>query len=174
MPPPTTPPMLDVRDQQIDILAGAVSALREEIARSYEHSQQLAQETERLRALVASLRRELDRRRGESKALRNHVRTLEKMLSEIVTPAPEAQSPPAAEPTESTAGAGSADQNAARESRRRFSVPSTAPPPIAPPTTDHDAAADPGPPESPTANPAQAQPLGHEGDETLPPEAESE
>ena len=87
------------RDQQIAILTEAVTALREEIARSYTHSQELLEETKRLRAQLRSMRSELEKTRGENEKLRAHVRTLEKRLQEIrVTPPVAGQpAPPPAE-----------------------------------------------------------------------------
>lgn len=166
--PAPAPPVFDARDRQLDILTEAVGVLREELGRSYENSQQLAQETERLRRLAASLQRELGKRRGENKALRDRVRALEKELSEIGTPAPQAQ-PLGGDTTEPSAEARSPEANRSIESRRRFAVPSIAP---APTPSDHDAAT--AQPEPGTAGGGQPQPAEHEGDEAGPPGAESE
>ena len=77
----------------------AVAALRQEVARSYERSETLSKENDRLRALVASLQRDLGKNRAENKTLRNQIRALEKRLHEIRTPPPDtAEQPEAAEP----------------------------------------------------------------------------
>jgi hypothetical protein len=78
----------------------AVAALRQEVARSYERSEVISKENDRLRALVASLQRDLGKSRTENRALRNQIRALEKQLHEIHTPPPDtAEEPAAAEPT---------------------------------------------------------------------------
>jgi septal ring factor EnvC (AmiA/AmiB activator) len=80
-------PSADARERQIAILTEAVAALRQEIARGYTHSQELLEETKRLRIQVRTLREELDRSRAENQQLRAQVRTLERRLGEIrVTP----------------------------------------------------------------------------------------
>jgi hypothetical protein len=67
----------------------AVAALRQEVARSYERSEVISKENDRLRALVASLQRDLGKSRTENKTLRNQIRALEKRLHEIRTPPPD-------------------------------------------------------------------------------------
>ncbi len=84
-----TPPVMtpnEVRDRQIDLLTEAVSALRQEVARSYEHSQRLTQENEKLRGVVASLRRELAKAKGSNEALKDHLQALEKRMRELRPP----------------------------------------------------------------------------------------
>ena len=132
------------RDAQLAILTEAVTALRQEISRSYAHSQELMEETKRLRVQLKSMRTELEAARGENKKLRDQVRTLERRLKEIrVTPpvdaqaaqapapaAPAAPEPPAAaepapeeappedevpEPPVVDDGAGAPDQDAAAD-----------------------------------------------------------
>jgi hypothetical protein len=83
----------DVRERQIAILTEAVSALRQEIARSYAHSQELVEETRKLRVQVQGLRKELDAERQDNKSLRTKVRTLERRLAEIRPPPPVAPEP---------------------------------------------------------------------------------
>jgi len=87
-----------------------VIALRQEVARSYQRSEELGQENERLRTLVASLRRELGKSRSENKTLQEHLHALEKRLHEISSPPPSgggegppANEPPAPAPAEPTA-----------------------------------------------------------------------
>jgi hypothetical protein len=79
----------DPRNLELEIMTAAVAALRQELARSYAHSQKLTQEGERLRALVSSLRRQLGKRNRENKVLKNRLKALEKKLQEITTPPPE-------------------------------------------------------------------------------------
>ena len=80
-------PSADARERQIAILTEAVAALRQEIARGFKHSQELLEETKRLRIQVRTLREELDQSRAENQQLRAQVRTLERRLGEIrVTP----------------------------------------------------------------------------------------
>jgi len=90
-PPPASPPPAasDIRDRQFEILTEAVTALRQEVARSYAHSQELTQENQRLRALVAALRSELGKTREQNKAIQNQLRTVEKRLKETRIPPPE-------------------------------------------------------------------------------------
>jgi hypothetical protein len=76
----------DVRDRQIDMLTEAVAALRQEVARSYEHSQRMTQENEKLRAVVASLRRELEKGKGANKVLKENLQALEKRMRELRPP----------------------------------------------------------------------------------------
>jgi len=85
-PPPAATPSDDARDRQFEILNAAVSALRQEVSRSYERVEELDAENQRLRGLVASLRRDLRKSRGANKALEDNLRTLEKQLSEISSP----------------------------------------------------------------------------------------
>jgi hypothetical protein len=94
-PPPAAAPSEDARDRQFEILNEAVAALRQEVSRSYERAEELGAENERLRALVASLRRDLRKSRGANKSLDDQLRALEKKLSEIGSPPPEggAESP---------------------------------------------------------------------------------
>lgn len=90
------PASLEGRDRQFEILNEAVSALRQEASRSYERVSDLARETERLRALLASLQRRLARGREQNRELLDHVRELEERLQEIRTLPPEAveEAPP--------------------------------------------------------------------------------
>ena len=71
----------------------AVAALRQEVSRSYAQVDELTREGDRLRALVASLRRDLAKSRDENKALKSHIRALERRLSEVRTSAPEVAAP---------------------------------------------------------------------------------
>jgi cell division septum initiation protein DivIVA len=100
-------------------LTDAVTALREEVARSYAHSQGLTQENEKLRAVVASLRRELAKGKGANKELKDHLQSLENRMRELRPPplepstapnAPAATAPgpnaPAAPPAGAAAGTG--------------------------------------------------------------------
>ena len=106
-------PELTTRDRQMAILTDAVAALRQEIARSYSHSQELVQETQQLRSQVARLRTELAKSREENQTLKTQIRTLEKRLREIHTPAPVAKDAPSASsepvPAEPTPPEGSAE-----------------------------------------------------------------
>ncbi len=76
----------DVRDRQIDMLTEAVTALRQEVAKSYENSQRLTQENEKLRQVVASLRRELNKGKGANNVLKDHLQALEKRMRELRPP----------------------------------------------------------------------------------------
>jgi chromosome segregation ATPase len=77
----------------------AVAALRQEVARSYERSETLSKENDRLRALVTSLQRDLGKNRAENKTLRNQIRALERRLHEIGPSPPDtAEQPETAEP----------------------------------------------------------------------------
>jgi hypothetical protein len=91
-PPPsvaaTSAPAIDTRERQLEILNEAVSALRQEAARSYDRTNELARETERLRGLIASLQRRLVKSRDQNRGLLDHVHDLEKRLQEIDTPPP--------------------------------------------------------------------------------------
>ena len=86
--PSSPPPMtsFDPRDKQLELLTEAVAALRQEVARSYEHSQVLTQENEKLRSVIASLRRELAKEKGGSKALKEHLQSLENRMRELQPP----------------------------------------------------------------------------------------
>jgi len=84
----TSSPANDARERQLGILNEAVSALRQEAARSYGRTNELTRETERLRGLVATLQRRLVKSRDQNRELLNHVRDLEKRLEEIGTPPP--------------------------------------------------------------------------------------
>jgi hypothetical protein len=97
-PPPAATPSDEARDRQFEILNEAVAALRQEVSRSYARAEELGAENRRLRALVASLRQDLRKSRSANKALDDHLRTLEKRLSEI-------SSPPQENPTPETGGA---------------------------------------------------------------------
>jgi hypothetical protein len=114
---------LQAQDRQFEIMAEAVMALREELARSYEHSQQLTQEVSRLRAVVASLRQELAKAKGSSGVLRDHVRALEKKLHEIEGPSSAPPSNPATAPDQ---------PRAASKQGPGASAPAPAPAPAAP------------------------------------------
>jgi chromosome segregation ATPase len=87
--PPPPSPALDVRERQFEILTEAVTALRQEVSRSYAHSQQMTQENQRLRALVAALKNELVKTRSDNKAIRSQLRTVEKRLREVRSTPPE-------------------------------------------------------------------------------------
>ncbi len=87
--PPTAAPS-DARQQQFEILTQAVTALCEEIARSTERSEELTAERTRLRAKVASLRRELEGSEAEDERLRGRAEALEKQLREVGATLPEA------------------------------------------------------------------------------------
>jgi hypothetical protein len=78
----------DNRDRQLDILNEAVSALRQEASRSYQRTNDLARDTERLRGLIASLQKRIAKSRDQNRELLDHVHGLEKRLQEIGTPAP--------------------------------------------------------------------------------------
>ena len=114
MPQPVAPPPTsnDGRDRQFEILIEAVTALRQEVSRSSERSSDLARETERLRSIVASLRRHLTKSREENRVLRDHVHALEKRLEEVRTPpldgAEEARPSEAPTPAEAAGDAGTA------------------------------------------------------------------
>jgi hypothetical protein len=84
----TSSPANDTRERQLEILNEAVSALRQEAARSYERTNGLARETERLRGLIASLQRRLVKSRDQNRELLDHIHDLEKRLEEIGTPPP--------------------------------------------------------------------------------------
>jgi len=116
-------------------MTAAVAALRQELARSYTHSQKLTQEGERLRALVSSLRRELGKRSRQNKVLKNRLEALERKLQEITTTPPEENRP---EP-------------------RLGTFPET--PPVAGSGAEA-AAASPAPSAVPTATPENQQPAG--------------
>ena len=89
----------DARERQFEIMNEAVAALRQEVARGYERTDALAQDNERLRALVSSLQRDLGRSRSENQALKNQIRSLERQLHEIHTPPPDSvEQPEAAAP----------------------------------------------------------------------------
>ena len=88
-PPSTSSTASDSRGRQLDILNEAVSALRQEASRSYERTNDLARDTERLRGLIASLQRRIAKSRDQNRELLDHVHGLEKRLQEIGTPAPE-------------------------------------------------------------------------------------
>ena len=81
-------PANDSRERQFEILNEAVSALRQEAARSYERTSELSRETERLRGLIASLQRRLVKSRDQNRELLDHIHDLEKRLEEIGTPPP--------------------------------------------------------------------------------------
>ena len=83
------------RDQQLAILTEAVSALRAEISRSYTYSQELVEETKKLRSQLRTMRLDLEKTRGENEKLRAQVRTLERQLKEIhVSPPVQGQAAP--------------------------------------------------------------------------------
>jgi septal ring factor EnvC (AmiA/AmiB activator) len=90
-PPPAATPAVDARERQFEIMNEAVAALRQEVSRSYAQTEELTREADRLRALVTSLRRDLSKSRDENKALKSHIRELERRLHEVGTPAPEAE-----------------------------------------------------------------------------------
>jgi hypothetical protein len=56
------------------------------MGRSYEYSQRLTQENEKLRGAVAGLRRELAKEKGGSKALREQLESLENRIRELTPP----------------------------------------------------------------------------------------
>jgi hypothetical protein len=119
-PPPAATPAVDARDRQFEILNEAVSALRQEVSRSYARAEELGAENQRLRALVTSLRLDLRRSRGANKSIEDHLRTLEKKLREI-------SSPPQESTTTETKGAASPEERAAP------TPPSPQPPEVSPP-----------------------------------------
>ncbi len=84
----------DAREQQFEILTQAVTALCQEIARNNGRSEELTAEKARLRARVASLRRELTTSEDEDERLRNRAQALEKQLREVGAAVPEAPSKP--------------------------------------------------------------------------------
>jgi LysM repeat protein len=87
---PSTAAPSDAREQQFEILTQAVTALCQEIARNNERSEELTAESMRLRAKVASLRRELDSSEAEDERLRSRAEALEKQLREVGATLPEA------------------------------------------------------------------------------------
>lgn len=101
-PPPAAAPAVDARERQFEIMNEAVAALRQEVSRSYAQTEELTREADRLRALVTSLRRDLSKSRDENKALKSHIRELERRLHEVRTPAPETDGS-AAQPPEDAA-----------------------------------------------------------------------
>ena len=91
--PPPSPPSTSStananRDRQLDILNEAVAALRQEASRSYQRTNDLARDTERLRGLIASLQKRIAKSRVQNRELLDHVHGLERKLQEIGTPAP--------------------------------------------------------------------------------------
>jgi len=89
----------DARERQFEIMNEAVAALRQEVARSYERTDALAKDNERLRALISSLQRDLGRSRAENQALKNRIHALERQLHEVHTPPPDSvEEPEAAAP----------------------------------------------------------------------------
>jgi hypothetical protein len=101
-PPPAAALSEEARDRQFEILNEAVAALRQEVLRSYERAEELGAENQRLRALVASLRRDLRKSRSANKSLDDQLRALEKKLSEIGSPPPEGGAESPEERTEPT------------------------------------------------------------------------
>ena len=89
---PATSTPRDAREQQFEILTQAVTALCQEIARNNARSEELTAEQTRLRAKVASLRRELSSSEDEDERLRNRAQALEKQLREVGAAVPEAPS----------------------------------------------------------------------------------
>jgi LysM repeat protein len=87
---PTTVTASDAREQQFEILTQAVTALCQEIARNNAKSEELTAERTRLRAKVASLRRELRASEDEDERLRSRAEALEKQLREVGATVPEA------------------------------------------------------------------------------------
>ena len=86
--PGTSP--TDARELQFEILTQAVTALCQEIARNNSRSQELSEESVRLRARVDSLRRELANSEGDDGQLRSRAEALEKQLREVGVAVPEA------------------------------------------------------------------------------------
>jgi LysM repeat protein len=86
--PPPSP--TDARELQFEILTQAVTALCQEIARNNSRSQELSEESVRLRARVESLRRELANSDSEEEQLRSRAEALEKQLREVGVALPEA------------------------------------------------------------------------------------
>jgi hypothetical protein len=125
--PPSPEPPYDPREKQIELLTDAVTALRQEIGRSYEYSQRLTQENEKLRGVVAGLRRELAKEKGGSKALREQLESLENRIRELAPP------PPLQPPNEAGGSASAAPvPNATNASPQRGAAADTgsgAPPP---------------------------------------------
>jgi len=87
---PTGPPSPDARELQFEILTQAVNALSQEIARNNQRSEELTEETARLRARVESLRRELASSESEDDRLRSRAEALEKQLREVGAAMPDA------------------------------------------------------------------------------------
>jgi LysM repeat protein len=90
--PPPSP--TDARELQFEILTQAVTALCQEIARNNSRSQELSDESVRLRARVDSLRRELANSESEDDQLRSRAEALEKQLREVGVALPEATAEP--------------------------------------------------------------------------------
>jgi hypothetical protein len=120
----------------------ALAALRQELARSYGHSQKLTQQGDRLRALVSSLRRDLAKRARENKALKDELEALQRKLEEIAVPPPE-------EGRAST-------QSGAPHDQPRAATPAAMAPaaPTAPPSSEGTARAAAEPPASAAQQPA--------------------
>ena len=79
---------------QFEILTQAVTALCQEIARNNQRSQELSDESVRLRARVESLRRELANSESEDDRLRSRAEALEKQLREVGVALPETTAEP--------------------------------------------------------------------------------
>jgi len=89
---PSGPSSPDARELQFEILTQAVNALSQEIARNNQRSEELTEESARLRARVESLRRELASSEGEDDRLRSRAEALEKQLREVGAAVPDASS----------------------------------------------------------------------------------
>ncbi len=79
---------------EFEILTQAVTALCQEIARNNQRSQELSEESVRLRARVESLRRELANSESEDDRLRSRAEALEKQLREVGAALPETSAEP--------------------------------------------------------------------------------
>ena len=90
----SAPPSTDAREMQFEILTQAVTALCQEIARNNQRSQELSEESVRLRARVESLRRELANSESEDDRLRSRAEALEKQLREVGGALPETTAEP--------------------------------------------------------------------------------
>jgi len=96
------PPVASASENQLHLSRQAVTALRDELARSRAHSEELAGERAELQRHVDSLRKRLRDTGDENEALRKRIRTLEQRISEI-TPLPPDGGESAANPAVLTA-----------------------------------------------------------------------
>lgn len=77
---------LSQREQRIAILTNAVTTLRRELSESYEYTEELEQERERLQTQVQRLRKELADSQAENDRLRKRLEELQRRLEEISPP----------------------------------------------------------------------------------------